>query len=223
MEQKDWLVGTLLLQGYLRTQTGKILLTTNTKEMPQWPETGSLPVAEEDVGKIAVARGELVGEVLYSAQVMEKHDLLMGALIKELGRAKTLILCTHILSEVEAACDRVLIIHRGKIVADGTPDSLRAAARGQDRLHVQIKGPADSVREGLQGLTGAARVSEEDGAGGDTAGQAGCFVVELAGGYDLREAVFTMARDRGWILLEMRRESVRLEDVFRQLTTEGAS
>lgn len=144
-------------------------------------------------------------------QIVEIRDL-----IKELGRAKTLLLCTHILSEVEATCDRVLIINRGRIVADGTPESLRAAARGQDRIFVEVKGPADQVRAALEGLPGAVRVHTAEGVtGGDGAPQ---FVIDTAGGHDLREAVFTLVRDRQWVLLELRREAVRLEDVFRQLT-----
>jgi ABC-2 type transport system ATP-binding protein len=144
-------------------------------------------------------------------QIVEIRDL-----IRELGRAKTLLLCTHILPEVEATCNRVLIINRGRIVADGTPESLRAAARGQDRIFVEIKGPSDQVRAALEGLPGAIRVVAPDrAAGGDGTPR---FVIETAGGHDLREAVFTLVRDRQWVLLELRREAVRLEDVFRQLT-----
>jgi ABC-2 type transport system ATP-binding protein len=147
-------------------------------------------------------------------QIVEIRDL-----IKELGRAKTLILCTHILPEVDATCDRVLIVNRGKIVADGTPASLRAAASGHDRLTVEIKGPSDQIRSALEGLPGAARVAKGDGADAEPVG-AGCsrFVVESASGHDLRETVFAMVRDRQWILMEMHREATRLEDVFRQLT-----
>jgi len=141
------------------------------------------------------------------------------SLIQELGRAKTLILCTHILSEVEAACNRVLIINRGKIVADGTTASLKAAASGRDRLTIEIKGPAADVRSGLESLPGAARVVPAADDESELHGQGSArFVVESAPGHDLREAVFIMTRDRQWILLEMQREIVRLEDVFRQLT-----
>lgn len=147
-------------------------------------------------------------------QIVEIRDL-----IKELGRAKTLILCTHILPEVDATCDRVLIINWGKIVADGTPATLRAAASGHDRLTVEIKGPPDQVRSALEALPGAARVAKADGADAEPV-TAGCgrFVVESPAGKDLREMVFAMVRDRQWILLEMHREATRLEDVFRQLT-----
>jgi ABC-2 type transport system ATP-binding protein len=185
-------------------------------------------VLKKDIGELSKGYRQRVG--LAQAMVHEPDILILDeptvgldpnqiveirALIKSLGQAKTLILCTHILSEVEAACDRVLIINRGKIVADGTPDSLRAAAQGQDRVFVEIKGPDGAVHEALARLTGATRVAPD----GESRAS-GRFVIETAQGYDLRESIFTLARDNGWVLLEMRRESVRLEDVFRQLTAD---
>ncbi|MEW5701135.1 MAG: ATP-binding cassette domain-containing protein [Candidatus Zixiibacteriota bacterium] len=186
-------------------------------------------VVRKDIGELSKGYRQRVG--LAQAMVHDPEILILDeptvgldpnqivdirALIKELGRAKTLLLCTHILPEVEETCDRVLIINRGRIVADGTPQSLRAAARGQERLFVEIRGPQDQIRAALEQLPGAARVSVPERAGADDG--APRFVIETGGGIDLREAVFSMARDRNWILLEMRREAVRLEDVFRQLT-----
>ena len=66
-------------------------------------------------------------------------------LIRELGREKTVVLSTHILPEVEATCDRILIINKGKIVADGTPDTLRKQAQGEEVLKVQI---AEAIKQG---------------------------------------------------------------------------
>ncbi|HEX9750508.1 MAG TPA: ATP-binding cassette domain-containing protein [candidate division Zixibacteria bacterium] len=186
-------------------------------------------VLRKDIGELSKGYRQRVG--LAQAMVHDPEILILDeptvgldpnqiveirALIKELGRAKTLILCTHILSEVEAACDRVLIISKGKIVADGTPDTLRAAASGHDRIHVEVRGPAHEVLDALKGLDGAARVSTD----GQSAG-ASRFVIETAPAADLRESVFKLVRERGWVLLELRRESVRLEDVFRQLTTQS--
>lgn len=192
-------------------------------------------VLKKDIGELSKGYRQRVG--LAQAMVHDPEFLILDeptvgldpnqiveirALIKELGRAKTLILCTHILSEVEAACGRVLIINKGKIVADGSPESLRSAAKGQDRLFVEIKGPAGSVGSLLGGLKGVARVAPHDsGVGAPPAADTVRYMIETAPGVDLREAVFTMARDQGWILLEMRRESVRLEDVFRQLTADA--
>ncbi|MBI3661785.1 MAG: ATP-binding cassette domain-containing protein [Acidobacteria bacterium] len=185
-------------------------------------------VVRKDIGELSKGYRQRVG--LAQAMVHDPEILILDEptvgldpnqiaeirdLIKELGRAKTLVLCTHILSEVEQTCNRVLIINRGKIVADGTPNSLRAAARGQDRIFVEVKGPSNEIRAALESLPGAARVATPDGSGvGD-----GRFIIETAAGHDLREQVFTLIRDRHWILLEIRREAVRLEDVFRQLTS----
>jgi ABC-2 type transport system ATP-binding protein len=182
-------------------------------------------VVRKDIGELSKGYRQRVGlaqAIIHEPEILILDEPTIGldpnqiveirALIKELGRAKTLILCTHILSEVEQACDRVLIINKGRIVGDGSPASLRAASQGQERLFVELKGPAGEVRAALEKLSGAARVAPTEGDG------AGRFVIESAGGRDLREAVFTLAKDKNWVLLELRREAVRLEDVFRELT-----
>ncbi len=182
-------------------------------------------VVRKDIGELSKGYRQRVGlaqAIIHEPEILILDEPTVGldpnqiveirALIKELGRAKTLILCTHILSEVEQACDRVLIINRGKIVGDGSPASLRAASQGQDRLFVELRGPSAEVRTALEKLGGASRVVPVEGDG------AGRFVIESAGGRDLREAVFMLAKDRNWVLLELRREAVRLEDVFRELT-----
>src|SRR3954451_17357033 len=90
------------------------------------------------------------------------------SLIKEIGREKTVILSTHILPEVQATCSRVVIISGGKLVADGTPDALRARERGgRYRVVVESNGvPKDAIRDRLASLSGVARcemISGEDG------------------------------------------------------------
>ncbi|CAM3393340.1 ATP-binding cassette domain-containing protein [Rhodothermus bifroesti] len=133
-------------------------------------------------------------------------------LIKTLGREKTVILSTHILPEVQASCDRVLIIHRGRIVADGTPDALQLAHGGQ-RLLFGVFAPEPEVRAALERIDGV-RVeevrSESDGS----------LLLRLGteGQRDLRPELFQLAVDRGWKLTELHRERVDLEEVFRQLT-----
>lgn len=189
-------------------------------------------VTRKDIGELSKGYRQRVGlaqAMIHDPEILILDEPTVGldpnqiveirSLIQELGRAKTLILCTHILSEVEAACQRVLIINRGRIVADGTTESLRAAASGRDRLTVEIRGPRAEVRAALEALPGAARVGvSTDGAEPGSASDGARLVIESAPGRDLRESVFNLARERGWILLEMRRDIVRLEDVFRQLT-----
>ena len=103
MAAKDWLIGTLRPDGYLMTESGKILLTTLPKGAPQPPEAATLPVAEEDLSKTALVRGCLVGNVLYSAQAVETLPRLSGALIQKLAE-KGVVSLTEIkqyLSELE--------------------------------------------------------------------------------------------------------------------------
>jgi len=104
MAAKDWLIGTLRPDGYLMTESGKILLTTLPKGATQPPESGALPVAEEDLGKTALVHGELVGKIFYSAQVVETLPRLTGVLIQKLTE-KGIVSLTEIqerLSELES-------------------------------------------------------------------------------------------------------------------------
>lgn len=136
-------------------------------------------------------------------------------LISALGERKTLILCTHILSEVEATCNRVLIINRGEIVADGTPETLRAGLQGKQCLYAQIRADGDTaaVSRKLAALSEAEITV-------NPAAEEGTVGVEITcdRDCDLREQVFRSVADAGWVLLEMRRDVQSLEDVFRDLT-----
>ena len=131
-------------------------------------------------------------------------------LIAELGRDHTVILSTHILPEVEQVCRRVLIIDNGKIVADGTPDSLRSGLAGAAELAVQLEAPEGDARSALAALAGAAGVKSDGN---------GRFRVAVEGGADLRRHVFALAVERKWVLLELTQTMPSLEDVFLRLTT----
>jgi ABC-2 type transport system ATP-binding protein len=131
-------------------------------------------------------------------------------LITELGRDHTVLLSTHILPEVEQVCERVFIIDRGRIVADGTPDALRTKLVGNPTLVVELKGANGLARAALETLPGVVAVDERGG---------GRHVVEHAPGSDPREAVFKLAVERGWVLLALSRQQASLEDVFVRLTT----
>src|SRR4051812_6535019 len=138
------------------------------------------------------------------------------SLIKEVGQEKTVILSTHILPEVQATCSRILIISNGRLVADGTPDELRARERGSRyRVVVEANGvPQDSIRDRLTRIGGVMRcekVATEDGAY--------AFAIDGSSSEDLRKLLFRAAVDNRWTLLELVRESASLEDVFRNLTT----
>jgi len=136
-------------------------------------------------------------------------------LIKELGKEKTVILCTHILPEVEATCGRVLIINQGKIVADGSPAELQSSFEGKTRICLEIKTSSEDVTSTLLKLKGLEKVEQISSPGDDLKR----FALESAQGIDLRESVFRLAVENHWVILELRKEQVSLEDVFRQLTT----
>lgn len=133
-------------------------------------------------------------------------------LLVELGRDHTVLLSTHILPEVETVCDRVLIINRGQIVADGTPDGLRSRMAGRRTLEVVFKdAPVDLALSALEALTGVLAVDRQDG---------GRFRLDCTDGVDVQESTFRVAVDNGWTLLEMSPGKASLEDVFVRLTTD---
>jgi ABC-2 type transport system ATP-binding protein len=137
-------------------------------------------------------------------------------MIRELSRDRAVLLSTHILPEVEAVCDRVLIIDRGRIVAEGTPSDLRAKLAGAPVVHVAVKGSV-LLGEGLIRLPGVASVDLED-APGETRARVLCLQ-----GSDPREEIFRLAVEKGWILRELTRAAMTLEDVFVRLTRHDES
>jgi ABC-2 type transport system ATP-binding protein len=137
-------------------------------------------------------------------------------LIKEVGKEKTVILSTHILPEVQATCSRILIISNGKLVADGTPDELRAREKGSRyRLVVEANGGTqDAMKARLASIKGVSRCETTLGEDG-----AHAFTLDAVGDEDLRKILFRAAVDNKWTLLELHREAASLETVFRNLTT----
>jgi ABC-2 type transport system ATP-binding protein len=132
------------------------------------------------------------------------------ALIKSLAGDHTVILSTHILPEVSMVCSSVIIINRGTIVAQGPIDSLVEQFFPTSRVHVEIDGPADAIRERLAGIAGVASVH-------DGLGVPGAFVVESPRGRDVRAEIFQLAAQQKWDLRELRREGQSLEEVFMKI------
>lgn len=143
-------------------------------------------------------------------QIIEIRDL-----IKKLGREKTVILSTHILPEVEATCDRVQIIHNGRLVASGTPDELASQASGQIQIFVTLKAPPAEAEMGLRVLEGVTSIQLKE-QGADRVR----YALGVGAGGGLEESVFRLAVDKGWTLTELHREGVSLEKVFMSLTTQ---
>ena len=132
-------------------------------------------------------------------------------LIKRLGRHKSVILSTHILPEVEATCDRILIINRGKIVANGTPESLRSHASGKSLILVDIEGATrDTIQSAILSLPTVT------GIGFSTDHK--LLEVECADSDQTARAIYKLCVSKNWMLLQMSPVEVRLEDIFRNVT-----
>jgi len=133
-------------------------------------------------------------------------------LIRELGKEKTVILSTHILPEVEATCDRILIINKGKIVADGTADTLRKQATGQELIKVRIEdGSTDEILHELRRMPTTDRVELVDK-------NLNRFEVQSKTDASSKREIFNLCVEKGWVLSELIPIETRLEDIFRNLT-----
>jgi len=137
-------------------------------------------------------------------------------LIRELGQEKTVILSTHVLQEVQAVCSRIIVINKGKIVADNSREELQSA-QGRERVYLQVQAAEDALAV-LSKVQGVGRVSVRDQSAGITG-----YEVEAGTEEDIRPALFHCAVQNKWTILEMRREIASLEDVFRRLTVEGTA
>jgi len=131
------------------------------------------------------------------------------SLIKELGKEHTILLSTHILPEVTMTCNRVIIIHKGKIVAEDRMENLSAITKGSRRLRVEVKGPSDQIIRRLQRIDGVRKVSKEGN----------YLIVECPINIDPRGQITETIIKSGWTLLSIESVEMSLEDIFLQLTT----
>ena len=136
-------------------------------------------------------------------------------LIRTIGSEKTVILSTHILQEVSAVCKRVVIIDRGKIVADAATDELHDLAGGTETTLARIKGPRTDIEGKLLQLKSVKEVTTTTP--GDDEDYT-MFHLHTDANKDITEEVFDLVVDNGWKLKELNRKRATLEDVFRKLT-----
>jgi len=129
------------------------------------------------------------------------------ALIKKLGETKTVIFSTHIMQEVQALCDRVIIINEGKLVADDPIDMLQKRLKGEDVIYLELDKKYDaSALESINGVNSVTRVSPTE------------YVIGANNVTDIRPNIFHLATQQNWVILEMRREQKNVEYIFQQLT-----
>ncbi len=176
------------------------------------------------IGKLSKGYRQRVGlaqAILHEPEVLILDEPTIGldprqvtdvrTLIQEIGREHTVILSSHVLPEVSQTCNRVLIINKGEIVAEGTPEELTSQLQGAERVLVRIAdaGPeATRVLERVEGVIGVELADEGD------------YQITCAQGHDRRAELARAVIEQGWGLLELRSVGMSLEDIFLELTTE---
>ena len=140
-------------------------------------------------------------------QVVEIRDL-----VRALGGSRTVFFSSHILSEVEALCERVIVVARGRLVGEGTARELSERVGRRQRVVLRVDGPAEAVAAALAALPGVERVSRE----------AAAFVLEAAASADVARAAGEAMAARGWTIRELREEMPDLEQIFLRLVRDGA-
>ena len=138
---------------------------------------------------------------------------LIRNLIKSLSERHTVLLSSHILSEIEMICERVLILDRGGIVASDSTDKLLGLMKGNPHITVELKADKVGAAEKLEKVSGVIKVSCE------SEGDWNSFVCECDKGSDVREAIFKVVKDNQWPMRELSMEKQNLEDVFVEMTT----
>jgi ABC-2 type transport system ATP-binding protein len=184
-------------------------------------------VIHKDIGELSKGFRQRVGlaqAMIHDPEILILDEPTIGLdpnqiveirnLIKELGKEKTVILSTHILPEVEVACGRVLIIHEGGIVADGTAEELQSGFQGKEKIYLELKNPDEDTETKLKTLDQVEKVEKVSLPSGQLKG----FYIESGKGIDLRERLFNFSVQNNWTILEMKQEQASLEEIFRLLT-----
>ncbi|MFH1068448.1 MAG: ATP-binding cassette domain-containing protein [Candidatus Glassbacteria bacterium] len=191
--------------------------------------TGLEDVLHKDIGELSKGYRQRVGlaqTMIHDPEILILDEPTSGLdpnqiveirqLIKKIGREKTIILSTHILPEVSATCNRVLIINDARLVASGTTDELVAGAQGGELVTATLKGPEDEVFEGLRAapfVTDFRKVKEEPADG------AKWLTLEIKSqDQQVGEKLFRLVVEKNWSLSELRLEKMSLEEVFARLT-----
>jgi ABC-2 type transport system ATP-binding protein len=195
------------------------------------------PVERKTIGHLSKGYRQRVGladALLHNPAVLILDEPTVGLdptqiretrkLIKDLGGHHTVVLSTHILPEVEATCDRAIVISAGRIVAQGSPEELRASRRLTARVLVECRGPRADVEAALLRVSGVSQVEMLDGDGrGPAAEKYVTAALRAKDGYDIREETARTVIQNGWPLREIRLEHATLEEFFVQVTADQAA
>jgi ABC-2 type transport system ATP-binding protein len=188
-------------------------------------------VINRDIGELSKGFRQRVGlaqSLIHDPEILILDEPTVGLdptqiieireLIKEIGKEKTVILSSHILPEVSATCNRIIIIHKGEIVGSGTPDEMAQSSKKSEIIHITIKGPLEDIQRQLNGIPEVKEfkvASSDDGVNS--------FEIKSELGVDLSERLFFMVVNNRWVLTELKKEIVNLEDIFLKLTNEENS
>ena len=143
------------------------------------------------------------------AQVVEIRNV-----IREIGKDRTVLFSTHILSEAQQICDRVLIINKGVIVAEDTPENLHSRVLGTERVRLRVRGDADGLDGTVKKVKGTRKV---------TSNKVDAVEFEFSAGEDVRPQVATAVVKAGYQLIEMSPVGASLEDIFLELTEDKST
>ena len=191
---------------------------------------GLKEVISKDIGQLSRGYKQRVG---FAQAIFHNPDILImdeptsgldpnqtreiRELIIKLKKEKTVVISTHILSEAQAISDRVMIINKGSIVADGTKEELERMVQGREIIYVKLETSPEEVIDPLTSLEGVESVKERDKEGDNIYG----YEIGTTKGMDIRKSLHRFIDGKGWPMLELHREIVSLEDIFRQLTEEN--
>jgi ABC-2 type transport system ATP-binding protein len=179
------------------------------------------------IGKLSKGFRQRVGiaqAILHEPEVLVMDEPTIGIdpiqvvetrrLIQDLGKEQTVVLSSHILPEVSMICQRVLIIHQGRIVAEDTPDALAQRLQGADQLQLEVAGPYREVLTTLRKIKGVVEVTHRRQQNRDV------YTVQAQRGQDLRDEISQAIFSNGWSLRSMQLVGMSLEEIFLRLTTE---
>lgn len=194
--------------------------------------TGLADRLDQTIGKLSKGYRQRVGlaqAMLHEPKVLILDEPTIGLdpnqiveireLIKTIGKERTVILSTHILPEVQATCDRVVIINEGKIVADGTPDELQHRFQGKPVITLEVHGENAGDIEKVNALHGVETVERL----ADPEPNVVALQISTEPGTDPRGDIFRLCVQQGWTLLGMTRNVESLENIFRSLTRTDAA
>ena len=191
-------------------------------------ETGLQDVYSRPIGQLSKGYKQRVGlaqaivhrpSILILDEPTEGLDpnqrLTIRDLIRSLGQERTVMLSTHVMQEVENTCERILLISRGRLVADSPVKELLQKAQGIRTVHIEVEG--NDVEKSLSSLEGIADIERSD----PVDGRKRYTITADDHQTDLRPDIFRLAKQRDWVLWELREDRARMEDVFYSLTSPG--